>query len=345
MWSRFLNVELKPGRILFTAAVLNCCRDSLKILLLVLLSCAANAEQVQDENAPFRIFSWNISNNAFERDKSGFAAILRRADPDVVLLDEVSPAASMDELLGLLNEIRPASDRVWRINRGVSGGRQRGVIASHMSIEKLAEFGSVVSYPEPVMRYVTEAMSATERANPGLVMTNGIPVNGAIVIVNGKRLLVVIADLQCCGTTPDSWQDYRRRAEAQAIRDRVRQILRRTDVDGVIVAGDFNAVNTPIPLHILMGPYEPPHAALIPAVVFHVDGATSWTWDGRGTPFPSSALDYQLYGPQGLIVDDGLVIDSEDFSSAEHKKYGTDEQLSSRMSEHRPLVVEYSWRQ
>ena len=319
--------------------------NTLRFLLLVLLSFAANADQAQDASSTFRVLSWNISNTAFERDRIGFAAMLSRADPDIVLLDEVSPAANMDALLVLLHEIRPAADRTWRINKGASGGRQRGVIASHMPIDEVAEFSTIVPYPEPVMRYVTEAMSAKERANRGLTMNNGIPVNGAVLTVNNRRLLVVIADLQCCGTTPQSWQDYRRRAEAEEIRERVRQVLRHTDVDGVIIAGDFNAVNTPIPLHRLMGPYDSTHAALIPAEVFHVDGETSWTWDGRGTPFPSSALDYQLYGPDGLRVEEGLVVDSEDFSAAEHKKYGTEEKSSSRMSEHRPLVVEYSWRQ
>ena len=38
---------------------------------------------------------------------------------------------------------------------------------------------------------------------------------------------------------------------------------------------------------------------------------TTWTWDGRGTPFPSNTLDYQLYGPQGLEMRSGLILDTE----------------------------------
>ncbi len=92
-----------------------------------------------------------------------------------------------------------------------------------------------------------------------------------------------------------------------------------------------------------MGPEGPPHSSLIPAEIYHLDGSTAWTWDGRGTPFPSSALDYQLYSSQSLRVRGGFIVDSEDLSSDELDTLGIQPKTSSRLSDHRPLLVEYVW--
>jgi len=98
-----------------------------------------------------------------------------------------------------------------------------------------------------------------------------------------------------------------------------------------------------MPLTILAGPYRTPHSALTAAEPYHLDGTATWTWDGRGTRFPSSALDYQLYSPRSLRVDASLVLDTEDLSDAELEYSGLDSKTSRRLSNHRPLVVQYSW--
>jgi hypothetical protein len=98
-----------------------------------------------------------------------------------------------------------------------------------------------------------------------------------------------------------------------------------------------------MPLVVLSGPYSPTHAGMIAAELYHPDGSTSWTWDGRRTPFPSSTLDYQLYGPQGLVMRTGFVLDTERLPLQALERYELESGASARTGRHRPLVVEYGW--
>jgi len=292
-------------------------------LLLALGSACVHAA---DEG--IRIVSWNISDDVFVSEREAFQALISQAAPDVLLLDEVAPTADAAKLAKVLAGIQHAEGQTWNIEFGTSGGRQRAVIASLDPLEALPEFSSIVPYPDADRQYILEQMPARDRNNRSYSMDHGIPVNGAIVSIGGRRLLTVIADLQCCGDSPESWQEYRRRVEAREIRRLVRQVLERTRVDGIVIAGDFNIVNGAIPLVLLTGPYHSHDTGLIPAELYHSDGQATWTWDGRGTPFPSSAIDFQLYSPRPLEMQSGFVLDTE----------------SSRTGRHRPLVAEYAWR-
>jgi hypothetical protein len=184
-----------------------------------------------------------------------------------------------------------------------------------------------------------EKLSRVERG-----MNDGIPVNGAVILIGDQRLLVVITDLQCCGEGPESWEELRRRVEASEIRRLIGQILKRTTVDGIVFAGDFNLVESTFPMALLTGPYPLPHSGLIPAELYHPDEATTWTWDGRGTPFPSDTLDYQLYGPWGLKMHSGFILDTEELPPDVLERYELEGSTAGRTGSHRPLVVEYSWK-
>ena len=276
----------------------------------ILITGFAVAGEQPEAVSVLRVLSWNISDDSFESHPAEFQALLARAEPDVLLLDEVSPSSDLDQLRSIVADMQANDADAWHFDVGESGGRQRNVVASRAPQESLPEFSSIVPYPEADRRYILEQMSSRARANPNLSMDNGIPVNGALILGNDKRLLVVSADLQCCGGDYESWQEYRRRVEAREIHRRIRDVLARTQVDGIVLAGDFNSVNTNVPLVMLMGPYDQNHSGLIPAEIYHLDGSTAWTWDGRGTPFPSSALDYQMYSPESLRVQAGFILDS-----------------------------------
>jgi hypothetical protein len=291
-----------------------------------------------------RVLSWNVSSDAFVRDPVAFAAMVRTARPDILLLDEVNPSTDEDQLREALAGMGSAGADGWRVDFGASGGRQRGVVLSRLPMERLPEFADIVPYPEAERLRLSERMRAVNELDPAYSMDGGIPVNGAIVLTGGRSLLVVIADLQCCGGDPGSWQEDRRRVEAREIRRRVRLVLERTRVDGLIVAADFNLVSTPLPLIIASGPYGPPYAGLVAAELYHLDGVETWTWDGRGTPFPSRALDFQLYSPCSLELVDGAVLDSADLPLAELGDLGIGPESVSRLSSHRPLVAGYAWR-
>jgi exonuclease III len=314
------------------------------ILLAFTVACEFSfADEPSTQDSGIRVLSWNVSSNAFVRQPDDFRALLRWAHADIVMLDEVRPNADAGKLRKVLADVETGHETAWNIDYGTSGGRQRGVIASRLPLESLPEFSENIPYPEDAMAYILEAMSPTERANSDLSMDHGIPVNGAVVLVGERRLLVVVADLQCCGDDRSSWQEYRRRVESREIRRVIRQVLERTEVDGVIFAGDFNLVNSTFPLAILAGPIPPPHSGLLAAEVYHLDGTTAWTWDGRRTPFPSGTLDYQLYGPWSLYIRESVIVDTEDMTPGELEQFGLRPESSGRLSRHRPVLVEYGW--
>ena len=270
------------------------------VLTLAFASASALADERPVAEEEFRILSWNISNDAFENEPEEFLSLLRWADPDIVLLDEVTPRADIGKLTMALAALQPGDDASWSVNVGVSGGRQRDVIATRLPQDTLPEFSTIVPYPEADRHYILEHMSDWQRKNPHLSMDFGIPVNAAIIFTGGKRLLTVITDLQCCGDDAESWQEYRRRVEAREIRRLIEQVLERTVVDGLVIAGDFNLVTGSAPAVILKEPYGICDEGLSAAELNHPESDVDWTWDGRGMPFPSGRLDFQFYCPQSL---------------------------------------------
>lgn len=290
-----------------------------------------------------RVFSWNLSSDAFVKDPATFRALVRQARADILLLDEVAPSTNEQQIRAALAGLPSNSKDQWYVDFGVSGGRQRGVIVSRLPLERLPEFSDVVPYPDAERRRLGERMAAAQENLPAFSMDGGIPMNGAVALAGARRLLVVTTDLQCCGDAPGSWQEDRRHVEATELRRRVNQVLARTRIDGVIVAGDFNLVSTPVPLVIASGPYGLPHAGLIAAELTHLDGSDRWTWDGRGTRFPSRPMDFVLYGPHALALREGYVLDAEDLPRAELDRWGLQPESANRLSAHRPLVVEFAW--
>ena len=302
---------------------------------------AADTEAAKAADA-VRVLSWNVSDDAFVRDAAAFRALVARANPDILLLDEVSPTSTDAQLRAVLPALTSEGGD-WHIDIGPSGGRQRNAIISRLPLERLAEFSGVVAYPATERARLHARMAAANESRPAFTMDNGIPVHGVIVLAGTRRLLVVSADLQCCGDGPESWQEDRRQSEAREIRRRIEQVLTRTRVDGLIVAGDLNLVSTPLPMVIVSGPYPPPHAGLIAADLRHLDGSETWTWDGRGTPFPSRPMDFVLYGPHALVLREGYVLDSADLSPPELERLGLEPESAARLSSHRPLLAAFAW--
>jgi len=308
------------------------------------VSALALADEGPAGGATMRILSWNISDDAFEAEPREFHTLLRWADPDIVLLDEVSPSADVNDLHTALAALHPDENEAWHVNFGLSGGRQRDVIASRAAQEAVPEFSSMIPYPDDERRYILEHMSSRQRSFSDFSMDDGIPVNAAIVLANGRRLLTVVIDLQCCGDGPDDWPEYRRQVEAREIRRLIEQVLERTTVDGLLIAGDFNLVNGFAAAAILTEPYRICRENLSAAELSHPDSDANWTWDGRGMPFPNGILDFQFYCPDSLEMRSGFILDTEHLASEELEKYGLGSDTSKRTGRHRPLVAEYGWR-
>jgi endonuclease/exonuclease/phosphatase family metal-dependent hydrolase len=290
-----------------------------------------------------RVLAWNVSGDSFVRDPASFRALLTKADADILLLDEVLPSVTETELRAVLAGRSQPVDDQWHISIGRSGGRQRGVIASRLPFEPVTELSEVVPYPSAERERIHARMVEGKSDHPGYAMDGGIPVNGAIVTTGTRQLLVVTVDLQCCGGDPASWEEDRRVVETREIRSRVAQVLARTSVDGVIVAGDLNLVSTGVPMLTLAGPYPLPHGGLIAADLRQLDGVDLWTWDGRGTPFPSRPMDFVFYSPRSLKLHSGFILDSADLDRTELERLKLAADASGKLSQHLPVVAEFAW--
>ncbi|MBK8283638.1 MAG: hypothetical protein IPK97_01490 [Ahniella sp.] len=112
----------------------------------------------------------------------------------------------------------------------------------------------------------------------------------------------------------------------------------------MIVSGDFNNVQGMVPIDLINGVgTAPAHRQLARAEAFHVDGKTDWTWDGRGTEFPSRAMDHVLHSA-ALEVLNATVFDTELLDAETRAKLGLDAELSKQCSDHRPILVDFRWR-
>ena len=321
------------------------------VLVLLMTNCVSIAVNTTSETAPqtsskkasLRVFSWNVSADAFVRDPETFRAFVKKSQANILLFDEVAPFTNTDQILSAIKGTALNHSDDWYINFGQSGGRQRDVIVSRFPQESLPEFSRIVPYPEFEKDQLRKRMIEADKLKYVKSLEDGIPVNGVIITDSNGKLLVVSIDLECCGNDPDSWEEDKRRIETREIRRLIKQVLNRTHVDGIIVAGDFNLVSTGIPLVNISGPYQPPHAGLIAAELYHQDGLTMWTWDGRGTPFPSRAMDFVFYSPNSMKLKSGYILNTEDLSPIELEQMGVQQESSSKISEHLPLIAEFVW--
>jgi len=312
--------------------------------MVAFVGASALADEDPAGGASVRILSWNISGEAFVAEPQAFLSLLRWADPDIVLLDEVLPSADISELQAALADLRADDDETWYVSVGASGGRQRDVVASRAPLEMLPEFSIMIPYPDAVRRYVLERMTDHHRSDADHSMDYGIPVNAAIVVVDGRRLLTVVVDLQCCGPDPDTWPEYRRQAEARTIRQRIEQVLERTTVDSLVIAGDLNLVSGMAAAQILSEPYSICPDGLNTAELYHPTNDANWTWDGRGMPFPNGRLDFQLYCSESLEMLSGFILNTENLAPEALQELDLESDSSLKTGRHRPLLAEYGWK-
>ena len=83
---------------------------SIRFVLAVALAIGLAVADEQSEDKPgVRILSWNVSDDSFASHTAEFQALVSHANPDVLLLDEVSPSADIDKLNDILNGLRATS--------------------------------------------------------------------------------------------------------------------------------------------------------------------------------------------------------------------------------------------
>lgn len=290
-----------------------------------------------------RVLVWNVAGRPFLEAPEAFRRVIRAVDPDVLLLDEVASTSSGTEVAFVLRELRGPDDTIWHAAFGASGGHQRGVILSRKPVRPSPPF-TLVAYPSAATNRLLELVpDRDERSRLEASLSGGVGANGGVIELDDHLLLAVAVDFQCCGDGPASWQELRRRAEAELVQQTMRKALEDSSVDAIVLGGDLNLVAGPAPLETLLEPLPEPHGSLAAAEAHHVGGRATWTWDGRGTRFPSAALTRLLYTPRSLVPLRGFVFDTEDLPPRVLRRLGLQGTTSKELSDQRPVVVDFRW--
>lgn len=287
----------------------------------------------------FRVLEWNVSDSAWVRHREESRAVLRHADPDIIVLLQVAAGIPEDGVRDMLVGLRGPADTTWFVSSRGSGDYEHTVIASRDTLRNRSEFARV-PYPAADEAALRADIPAGEHVPP----RDTVPVvrtNGAMVRVAGRTVFVVGAHLMCCGT-PGSWRERQRRLGAAAVRQRIRTTLRRTSPAALVVAGDLNLVAGRAPLDTLLTTVGgPPLAPMRRADAVHPDGWTDWTWDGRGTPYNGGRLDNVIYSSGSLAVVDARVWDTELMPPDTLRAHGLTPATSADIGRHRPVVVDF----
>lgn len=298
------------------------------------------ADRVWLERHPeteLRVLVWNVD-RAFFRDNTGFQQVLGAVDADLLILDEMPPGVSDSAIAKGL----PARRVSWQVLYGTGGGpHQRASIAARLPLQRVSEFDHL-AYPSDRLEGWLKPVRADRQQRARETLLAGVAAVGGIIELKGRRVLVVAVDLQCCGDSVQSPEEDRRRFESLAIRQAIDGTAAGSKVDAVLLGGDFNTVNGNEPIRIMQHGMTQ-RTFLVPADVSHRGSDTKWTWDGRGTPYPSRQIDYVLHS-DSLIVLQAQVFDTEDLALELSESLGLAPQLSRSLSPHRPVVLDLRWR-
>lgn len=307
-----------------------------RVVLGVLLTCVTSASL---GGQTVRVLSWNVSDSAWVKQAEASRAVLRHANPDVVVLVQVNRFIDDAGIRHMLSGLRGPSDTTWFISSGNSSGVEHTVIASRDSLRALAEFADV---PFPTIGALALRGAVPDSAH-GVDATPGVRTNAAMVRVQGRWLMVVGVHLTCCGGT-DTWREQRRQLGAMTIAARVRSVLPRERPAGVIMAGDLNLVGGRASLDTLLAAVVArPLGPMRRAEALHLDGWTDWTWDGLGSAFNGGRLDNIIYSAGSLDVRRALVLDTEDMSVDSLRVHQLATGTSRSINRHRPVVVDFTF--
>jgi hypothetical protein len=310
------------------------------LLTLVIASTVARPEPVPGPG--FRILEWNVSDSAWVRHREESRALLRFADPDVVVLVQVPAAMTENGVRDMLVGLRGPADTVWFVSSRGDGDYEHTVIASRDTLRALPGFARV---PYPAAGgAVVEVGVPTGESVPPRDTVDLVRTNGAMVRVAGRSAFIVGVHLTCCGT-PYSWREVRRRLGARAVRDRIRQALARVSPASLVVAGDLNLVSGRAALDTLLATVVgPPLGPMRRADAVHPDGWTDWTWDGRGTPYNGGRLDNVIYSSGSLTVVDARILDTEFMPPDTLRAHALTPATSATVGRHRPVVVDFRFK-
>lgn len=288
----------------------------------------------RDATQSLRVLSWNVSRAQFFAQPERSVALLRLANADLLLLDEMPRDANPDAIRSLLEQVAAGP---WHVVLGGTGGNfERASVSARWPLQRVTRFDRL-KYPKRAMRrWIRAAGEHAERLRESL--PSGMAAVAAITEVDDRRLLLVSFDLQCCGDQAGAWEEDRRQVEAQLLWQAIEDTRREQRIDGVLLGGDVNNVQGDAVLDRLRGAGA--HGALTVVAATRADGS-DWSWDGRDTPFASKRIDHLLH--HGVLqLRQARLLDSEDFTAARAAALGVAVDWSRLQSRHRPIVADFS---
>ncbi|MDB4947482.1 MAG: hypothetical protein JWM27_131 [Gemmatimonadetes bacterium] len=287
----------------------------------------------------FRLLSWNVNGSGLPEHSEPFRRALAALRPDIIMLDEVPAGAraAVDSLLASLPSAAGAGP--WHVVFGAAGGRQHGVVASRLPVEASAALAHV-AYPDSLADALRGAPASVAA---DISATEGVPTVGALVTVDGRRVLVATVDLKCCGGGIGTPEERVRRIEARAMADAVRRAVSTERPDAVVVAGDYNLVGTAQPLETMREGTDVDGSSLFVADAPRLDGLSYATWTRPRNRFAPGRLDFHLYGDEALRPARSFAFDTRDLSPAWLSAHALRADDSGAASGHRPVVTDFAW--
>lgn len=282
----------------------------------------------------FRMAVWNVLGMA-PFSAEAVARVIAAVDPDIIIVDEIWPALSADDVAARLPPASKYSRAPWQAR--VGGTSERHALAARAAIDVVQ---SQVQYP----RELFNTGAAHHAEDYVRMLDRGVGASVVTVTIGGRRLLVAPLDLTS-GGPPGSEPEALRVLEADAINRAVAAALARVRPDGILIGGDVNLVGTRDPLDILARGLDRNRTPLLPVEAYRLSDISKDTWrqPGGGGRFPPGRLDWLLHGSSSLEVLNSFVFDAEDLNARWLGHYKL-QLLDSRASDHLPIVADFRWK-
>jgi endonuclease/exonuclease/phosphatase family metal-dependent hydrolase len=293
-----------------------------------------------NEAETIRVLSWNIADHNFQRSFDAYGRILATVKPDVLLLDEAPQDITEENVRKLLVAMDPATKASsWQIHIGVGGGRQRGVIASHLPVEVLPEYDPL-HYPQEVVEYVRNNGTTSMLRDLADMHQEAMPVLGARLDWAGREILLVTMDFQCCGYDGSPEDGFRSR-QAKLVRQALGNAINRSGIpDAVILAGDLNLVGSNRPLDTLLDKGDLDGRDLLSVDPLQLNQATTATYGFKGL-FSPGQLDFMIFSNSSLELVRSFVLDSRELPESLATRLGVNPNDSAQSSDHMPIVADF----
>lgn len=271
-----------------------------------------------------RVMSWNVEFGTILKKTAVYERILNSIDPDILLLQELTPADTADALLTFLNDRELSSSDKWKV---ILGGNDddpiRCGIASRLPLKRIAEI-SFIPYPDRPDRFV-RALA------------------GEVSLADGRSLLATSVHLKCCGRI-ESREDGTRLQEVGLINQALRFYMTTNEFDGVVMGGDLNLVGRYKPVESLADGLDFDGSDLAIVRPYQLNKRSNATWKNPRSRFAPGRLDYLLLSQSSMFEIESFVFNSANLSraglTADHLKFDD----SAEASDHYPIVVDFTWK-